>query len=106
MKDSNFLKEMNARKLWHPMAHPGAMQDAPPKIITSADGIHISDIDGHRVLDAVGGLWNVNLGYSCQPIKDAIADQLQVLPYYSAFKGTTTDLAIELSDVVVDSFDQ
>ena len=106
MKDSNFLKEMNARKLWHPMAHPGAMQDAPPKIITSADGIHISDIDGHRVLDAVGGLWNVNLGYSCQPIKDAIAAQLQVLPYYSAFKGTTTDLAIELSDVVVDSFDE
>ncbi|KGK80783.1 hypothetical protein PM03_02305 [Thalassobacter stenotrophicus] len=106
MKDSNFLKEMNARKLWHPMAHPGAMQDAPPKIITSADGIHITDIDGHSVLDAVGGLWNVNLGYSCQPIKDAIAAQLQVLPYYSAFKGTTTDLAIELSDVVVDSFDQ
>ena len=55
MKDSNFLKEMNARKLWHPMAHPGAMQDAPPKIITRADGIHITDIDGHRVLDAVGG---------------------------------------------------
>ena len=106
MKDSNFLKEMNARKLWHPMAHPGAMRDAPPKIITSADGIHITDIDGHSVLDAVGGLWNVNLGYSCQPIKDAIAAQLQVLPYYSAFKGTTTDLAIELSDVVVDSFDQ
>ena len=21
------------------------------------------------MLDAVGGLWNVNLGYSCQPIK-------------------------------------
>lgn len=105
MKDSNFLKEMNARKLWHPMAHPGAMQATPPKIITGSDGVHISDIDGHRVLDAVGGLWNVNLGYSCQPIKDAIATQLDVLPFYSGFKGTTTDVAIELSDRIVDMFD-
>ncbi len=97
MKDSNFLKENNARHMWHPMTSPKDSEDNPPKIITGASGVSISDIDGHRVVDAVGGLWNVNLGYSCQPVKDAIAQQLDTLPYYSTFRGTTNDAAIELS---------
>lgn len=97
MKDSNFLKENNARKMWHPMTSPQDSIDNPPKIITDASGVSITDIDGHTVIDAVGGLWNVNLGYSCQPVKDAIADQLARLPYYSTFRGTSNDAAIELS---------
>ena len=102
MKDSNFLKEKNARNVWHPMAHPGDMQAHPPTIITEAHGTRIRDIDGHEVVDAVGGLWNVNLGFSCQPIKDAIAAQLDRLPYYSAFRGTTNDVMIELAEVLRD----
>ena len=97
MRDDNFLSEMNARHLWHPFAHPGEMRDAPPKVIRSAHGVRIVDDAGHETIDAVGGLWCVNLGYSCQPIKDAIAAQLAELPYYSAFKGTTNGPAIELS---------
>ncbi|MEM7487640.1 MAG: aminotransferase class III-fold pyridoxal phosphate-dependent enzyme [Pseudomonadota bacterium] len=104
MRDHNFLTEMNARHLWHPMAHPGEMQANPPKVITSASGVHITDMDGHEAIDAVGGLWNVNLGYSCQPVKDAIARQLGKLPYYSAFKGTTNDAAIELSVKLAEMF--
>ena len=100
MKDSNFLKENNARNMWHPMAHPADCLENPPVIVTAADGVHITDIDGNRVVDAVGGLWNVNLGYSCDPIKQAIADQLNALPYYSAFRGTTNDAAIELSHML------
>jgi putrescine---pyruvate transaminase len=95
--DSNFLKENNARYLWHPMAHPADMRARPPKVITAAEGVTVTDVDGHRTLDAVGGLWNVNLGYSCDPIKKAIADQMNELPYYSAFRGTSTGPAIELS---------
>jgi adenosylmethionine-8-amino-7-oxononanoate aminotransferase len=84
------------------MAHPGDMQAHPPTIITEAHGTRIRDIDGHEVVDAVGGLWNVNLGFSCQPIKDAIAAQLDRLPYYSAFRGTTNDVMIELAEVLRD----
>ena len=98
MKDSNFLKEKNARSIWHPMAHPGDMQANPPTIITQAHGCRIKDIDGHEVVDAVGGLWNVNLGFSCDPIKQAITDQLDRLPYYSAFRGTTNDQVIQLAE--------
>lgn len=97
MKDSNFLKENNARQMWHPMTSPQDSAENPPKIITGANGVSITDIDGHSVVDGVGGLWNVNLGYSCQPIKDAMAAQLDTLPYYSTFRGTTNDVAIELA---------
>ena len=30
MKDQNFLKENNARQLWHPMGPPGAAHHTPP----------------------------------------------------------------------------
>ena len=97
MKDSNFLKENNGRLMWHPMTSPQDSIDSPPKIITGSSGVSITDIDGHTVVDGVGGLWNVNLGYSCQPVKDAITDQLARLPYYSTFRGASNDAAIELS---------
>ncbi len=97
MKDDNFLRENVGRHMWHPMGHPGETRDNPAKIVTAASGVRITDIDGHETIDAVGGLWNVNLGYSCAPVKAAIAAQLDALPYYSAFKGTTNDAAIELS---------
>ncbi len=104
MKDSNFLKEMNARNIWHPMAHPGDMQANPPTIITEAHGVRIKDIDGHEVVDGVGGLWNVNLGFSCQPVIEAITAQLNRLPYYSTFRGTTNDVVIELAEVLAEFF--
>lgn len=104
MKDSNFLKEHNAKSLWHPMAHPADSLANPPTIVTGARGVSITDVDGHEVVDAVGGLWNVNLGFSCQPVKDAIAAQLDVLPYYSTFRGTTNDQVIQLAEELKDFF--
>ena len=97
MKAANFLKENNARHMWHPMAHPRDSLDNPPIIVTAAKGVHITDVDGHETIDAVGGLWNVNLGFSSEPVKAAIAEQLDRLPYYSTFRGTSNDAVIELS---------
>ena len=98
MKSANFLKENNARSIWHPMAHPAEMQANPPTIVAEGKGVRIRDIDGHEVVDAVGGLWNVNLGYSCSTVKEAISAQLNRLPYYSTFRGTSNDAVIELSE--------
>jgi putrescine---pyruvate transaminase len=97
MRDTNFLAENNARQIWHPMAHPAEMRSQPPRVIMKGEGAHVTDLEGRTVLDAVGGLWNVNLGYSCDPIKQAIAAQLDALPYYSGFRGTSTGPSIELA---------
>jgi putative hydrolase of the HAD superfamily len=73
MRDINFLTENNAKPIRHPMAHPAEMRATPPKIIMKGEGVSVTDAEGRTVLDAVGGLWNVNLGYSCDPIKKAMA---------------------------------
>ncbi|MBX5041297.1 aminotransferase class III-fold pyridoxal phosphate-dependent enzyme [Rhizobium lentis] len=104
MADSNFLTEHNAKHAWHPMAHPAEMRANPPTIIAGGEGTEIIDADGKRLLDGVGGLWNVNLGYSCDPVKRAITAQLNELPYYSAFRGTTNGPLIELSVALTDFF--
>ena len=104
MKDDNFLRANNAQHLWHPMGHPGEAMEHAPTIISKAEGCVIEDIDGHKVIDAVGGLWCVNLGYSNDKVKEAIAKQLYDLPYYSAFFGTTNPPAIEASYAVREFF--
>lgn len=104
MKDDNFLKEHNAKALWHPMGAPGDSLTNPPVIITKAEGSRIFDIDGHSVVDGVGGLWCANLGYSNEVVKEAISKQLHQLPYYSAFAGSTNPAAIEASVAVQEFF--
>ena len=104
MKDENFLKENNARHMWHPMSHPADSLANPPKIFTGGKGVRIVDVDGNATMDAVGGLWNVNLGYSCEPVKESISAQLGQLPYYSTFRGTSNDAVIELSYMLREFF--
>jgi len=104
MKDVQELKDLNAKQLWHPMGHPGDLQSNAPTIIDRAEGVRIFDLDGHEAVDAVGGLWCANLGYSNNVVKQAISDQLFKLPYYSAFAGTSNAPAIEAAEAVVNFF--
>jgi len=104
MKDENFLKANNARHMWHPMTSPADSLANPPRIITKGSGVRITDVDGHETIDAVGGLWNVNLGFSNTAVKEAIANQLDQLPYYSTFRGTSNDQVIELSYMLSEFF--
>src|ERR1700691_4302166 len=95
------LKTENALHLLHPMGHPGTARDAPPDIIARGDGSWIWDVDGHRLIDGVGGLWCANLGFGRREIRDAIVAQLDELPFYNTFRGATHPRAIELSQRLV-----
>ncbi len=95
------LKSDNARYLWHPMAHPKAMQAQRPDIIARGQGCWIWDVDGHKMLDGVAGLWSSNLGHSNREVRDAIVAQLDELPFFNTFRGTTHPRAIELSTDLV-----
>ena len=99
--EQQLLKQNNAEFIWHPMAHPGAMKKAKPDIVARGEGCWIWDIDGHKMLDGVGGLWASNLGHSAKPVRDAIVAQLDELPFYNTFRGTTHPRAIELSAKLV-----
>ena len=89
---------------WHPKAHPADMIENPPRVIAGGEGVHIIDGDGNRLLDACAALWNVNLGYSAEPVKRAIAQQLDILPFYSSFRGTTNKPAEDLARTLIEDW--
>ncbi|WP_298214926.1 aminotransferase class III-fold pyridoxal phosphate-dependent enzyme [Acidovorax sp.] len=101
MHTTEQLKQDNAEYLWHPMAHPGAMKKVKPDIVTRGEGCWIWDVDGRKLLDGVGGLWASNLGHSAKAVRDAIVAQLDELPFYNTFRGTSHPRAIELSAKLV-----
>ena len=95
------LKAENAVRMVHPMSNPGTVRETPPDIIARGDGSWIWDVDGHRLVDGVGGLWCTNLGFGRREIRDAIVAQLDELPFYNTFRGATHPRAIELSQRLV-----
>lgn len=63
----------------------------------SASGIHLVDVNGHRVQDAFSGLWCVNAGYGQASIVEAARKQLEALPYATGYFGFGSEPAIELA---------
>jgi putrescine---pyruvate transaminase len=96
------LKQDNAQYLFHPMAHPAVMRKTRPDIIARGEGCWIWDVDGHKMIDGVAGLWSSNLGHSNKRVRDAIVAQLDELPFFNTFRGTTHPRAIELSARIVE----
>ncbi|MGQ7247657.1 aspartate aminotransferase family protein [Halomonas sp. V046] len=84
----------------HPFTDFKALGDEGSRIIVDADGIYIQDAEGHRLLDAMAGLWCVNLGYGRQELVDAATEQMTRLPYYNNFFKTTHPPAVELAETL------
>jgi adenosylmethionine-8-amino-7-oxononanoate aminotransferase len=100
--DKAWLKENVGLHSFHPMNDPKATEAQRPPIITRGDGVHITDLDGHRMIDCQGGLWCVNAGYGRTEIIDAITTQLHELPYYSLFPGSANAPATRLAAKLVE----
>ncbi|MBN0988324.1 aminotransferase class III-fold pyridoxal phosphate-dependent enzyme [Amphritea sp. ZJ14W] len=67
-------------------------------IITSSDGNYVTDVDNNRLLDGVGGLWNVNIGHNRVEVKAAINKQMDELAYYQMFDGIAHPRVYDLAD--------
>ena len=85
----------------HPFTDFQSLAKKGARIITRAEGITLWDSDGHKLLDAMSGLWCVNVGYGQQALVDAAAQQMKELPFYNAFFQTATPPAIELAELLV-----
>jgi putrescine---pyruvate transaminase len=94
------------KKFWHPMSSSAPANRSKTLIIASGDGNYITDIDGHRMLDGVGGLWNVNVGHNRSSVKAAIAAQLDELAYYQTFDGIAHPRVFDLAERLTSMFAQ
>lgn len=86
------------KKFWHPMSSSAPANRAKTLVIARGDGNYITDIDGNRLLDGVGGLWNVNVGHNRAQVKAAIAAQLDELAYYQTFDGIAHPRVFDLAE--------
>ncbi len=84
----------------HPFTDFKALAAKGSRIITRADNIYLWDSEGHKILDAMSGLWCVNVGYGQQALIDAATAQLKQLPFYNSFFQTATPPAIELAELL------
>ena len=57
------LLDIDRRHLIHPVAPLRQHEQRGAHVWASADGIHLTDINGKRVQDAFSGLWCVNIGH-------------------------------------------
>jgi putrescine aminotransferase len=92
----------DAAHFLHPFTDFQSLARKGSRIITRADGIYLWDSDGKRILDAMSGLWCVNVGYGQQKLVDAAMRQMKELPFYNAFFQTATPPAIELAELLAE----
>jgi adenosylmethionine-8-amino-7-oxononanoate aminotransferase len=75
------LRRLATDHLW---LHFTRMSGSPPPIIVRGDGCYLEDVDGKRYLDALAGLFSVNLGYGFgEEIGQAALEQMRELPFYT-----------------------
>ncbi len=75
-------RELDLKYLWHGNTQHAGLERRPPTEFVRGEGCWIWDADGNRYLDAMAGLWCVNVGYGRREIVDAVAAQMAQLPYY------------------------
>ncbi|MBY6056959.1 aspartate aminotransferase family protein [Leisingera daeponensis] len=91
------LQALDAAHHMHPFTANGELSQKGARIITRADGVHLTDSEGHQILDAMAGLWCVNIGYGRGELAEVAARQMRELPYYNTFFQTTHVPAIALA---------
>ena len=84
----------------HPFTDFKSLANKGSRVIVSADNIYLRDSDGHKILDAMSGLWCVNVGYGQKALIEAATKQMTELPFYNSFFQTATPPAIELAELL------
>ena len=86
----------------HPFTDFKSLANKGSRIVTRADNIYLWDSEGNKILDAMSGLWCVNVGYGRKELIEAATRQLTELPFYNSFFQTATKPAIELAELLAE----
>jgi adenosylmethionine-8-amino-7-oxononanoate aminotransferase len=78
------LQQLARDHLWLHFTRMGGYRDAEVPIIVRGDGCYLEDSHGRRYLDALAGLFSVNIGYGYgEEIGQAALEQMRELPFYT-----------------------
>ena len=91
------LQALDSAHFLHPFTDHGDLATRGARVIERGEGIYVWDSEGHRLLDAMSGLWCVNAGYGRRELADAAHAQMMKLPFYNSFFQTTNEPAVRLA---------
>ncbi|MEO2076201.1 MAG: aspartate aminotransferase family protein [Bacillus sp. (in: firmicutes)] len=97
------LLEQDDKYVWH------SMKPYNPKatiVATKAEGSWVTDADGKRYLDAMAGLWCVNVGYGRTELAEAAYEQLKEMAYFPLSQShvPAIKLAEKLNELIGDEY--
>ena len=95
--DTKHIQEMDSAHFLHPFTDFKDLNSRGARVIAEAKDIYVWDSEGKRMLDAMSGLWCVNVGYGRKELADAAHAQMLKLPYYNSFFQTTNVPAAALA---------
>lgn len=95
----------NAQELWqqdhdhflHPYTHFDSFRQEGSLVLVEGEGCHVTDAQGRRYFDGIGGMWCVNAGYGRKEIAEAMAEQALQLCYTTTFVDVTNAPAARLA---------
>jgi len=96
------MQAVDAAHHLHPFSDTNALNARGARVITKANGVFLTDSDGNEFLDAMAGLWCVNIGYGRDELAEAAARQMKQLPYYNTFFMTTHPPVVALSQKIAE----
>ena len=98
------LKEMDKNAVFHGVTSISDLNKNDPLVMASANGSHLTDIDGKEYLDAGGGLWCKNIGYGRNEIAETAKEAINNLSYFHLFGGASNEPIIRLADKILRIF--
>ena len=97
------LQQAARDHLWLHFTRMGAYRDGEVPIIVRGDGCYLEDVHGKRYLDALAGLFCVNVGYSYgEEMGQAALEQMRELPFYTNWSYAhprAVELAAEIASL-------
>lgn len=82
---------------------------AAPRLLSAAEGMHYTSIDGRQIIDGTAGLWCVNAGHRRKRIAEAVERQLMALDYAPSFQlghPIAFDFAQKLASIAPQGLDR
>ena len=94
--------EIDRRYSFHPFTGLADHErHGPPVVMVKGDGVFVEDTEGRRYIDAMAGLWCVNVGYGRAEIADAMRQQAMTLSYCHAFSSMSSNLPALLAERLI-----
>src|SRR6058998_470372 len=91
------LQKAAKEHLWMHFTRMGGYETEDVPIIVRGEGCYLEDVNGKRYLDALAGLFCVNIGYGHgEEIGQAALEQMRELPFYTNW-ANAHPRAIELA---------